>query len=183
LLPAGSPANPPTERRTTSISPRALPAGSRPPRLPPPPSADPSPPGPPPSLMSEGGVVFISGATGDCGALINGTYDRTGESSDGYAVYSKRGDHSMCIEHNAGDWQVKRVSSKGTNATFAYVTGGCALEACTSRVWRVENSNTWNDQPSVKAVTVADAEREVSGRCNPPSPSPPCDTLRFCAGR
>ena len=126
--------------------------------------------------MSEGGVVFISGATGVHSAAINGTYDRTREIRGGYAVYSKRGDGSMCIEHHAGHWQVKAVSDKGKYASFAYVTGGCALEACTSRVWEVCNGNTtFEDQPSVKAVTGADAEREVSGGCtthHPPlSPS------------
>ena len=105
--------------------------------------------------MSEGGVVFISGATGVYSAGINGTYDRTGESSGGYAVYCKRGDGSMCIEHYVGKWQLKSVSLKGTNTYFAYVTGGCALEACTSRVWKVSNGITWHDQPSVEAVAAA----------------------------
>ena len=129
--------------------------------------------------------VFIRGATGVYSAAINGTYDITREISGGYAVYSKRGDGSMCIEHYAGQWQVKAVSDKGKYACFAYVTGGCALEACTSRVWKVSNGKTFEDQPSVKAVTGADAEREVSGGCttHPPPPSPPCDALRFCAGR
>jgi hypothetical protein len=125
--------------------------------------------------MSEGGVVFISGATGVYSAGINGTYDRTGESSGGYAVFCKRGDGSMCIEHYGGKWQIKSVSLKGTNTYFANVTGGCALDACTSRVWRVGNGKTFEDQPSVKLLTGANAEREVSGGCtthHPPlSPS------------
>ena len=131
-------------------------------------------------------TVFVSGATGDWAGAINGLFTPTQEKGlDGRVVYDKCGDGSMCIEHYAGKWQVKRVSHKGKNTGFAYVTGGCALEACTSRVWRVWNRNTFEDQPSVKAVTGADAEREVSGGCttHPLPPPPPCDALRCCAGR
>ena len=71
------------------------------------------------------GAVFISGAAGLHSARINGFYTVTEEkSSDGRVVLSKRGDASMCIEHFAGVWQVKRVSSKGTNAYIAGVQGG-----------------------------------------------------------
>jgi hypothetical protein len=132
-------------------------------------------------------TVLVSGATGDRAGAINGLFAPTQEKGlDGRVVYGKCGDRSMCMEHDAGKWQVKDVSHKGKNAAVvAYVTGGCALEACTSRVWIVDNGNTWNDQPSVKAVTGADEEREVSGGCTThhPPPSPPCDALRFCAGR
>ena len=131
--------------------------------------------------------MFISGATGPLAVKINGFYAPTQEKGlDGRVVYGKCGDGSMCIEHYAGKWQVKRVSNKGTYACFARVTGGCALEACTSRVWRVGNGKTFEDQPSVKAVTGADAEREVSGGCmrpqqstnhSPPSLSPPPNPL------
>ena len=131
-------------------------------------------------------TVLVSGATGDMAEAINGLFAPTQEKGlDGRVVYGKCGDGSMCIEHYAGEWQVRAVSSKGTKGSIARVTGGCALEACTSRVWRVGNEKTFEDQPSVKAVTGADAEREVSGGCttHPPPPSPPCDALRFCAGR
>ena len=131
-------------------------------------------------------TVLVSGATGDRAGAINGLFAPTQEKGfDGRVVYGKCGDGSMCIEHYAGQWQVKPVSYKGEYVRCAYVTGGCALEACTSRVWSVRNGITFEDQPSVKAVTGADAEREVSGGCttHPPPPSPPCDALRFCAGR
>jgi hypothetical protein len=119
-----------------------------------------------PLNMSAGAVVFISGATGPQAAAINGPYDRTGEISGGYAVYSKRGDPSMCIEHRGGKWEVKSVSSKGTSACKAYVAGGCALEDCTSRVWKVWNGTvSFDDQPSVKMATGREAERQVSGGC------------------
>jgi hypothetical protein len=131
-------------------------------------------------------TVLVSGATGVWAGAINGLFAPTQKKGlDGRVVYGKCGDGSMCIEHYAGQWKVKDVSHKGKYACFAYVTGGCALEACTSRVWRVDNGKTLEDKPSVKAVTGADAEREVSGGCttHPPPPSPPCDALRFCAGR
>ena len=131
-------------------------------------------------------TVLVSGATGDWAWTINGVFAPTQEKGlDGRVVYGKCGDGSTCIEHYAGYWQVKPVSSKGKDGSFAYVTGGCALEACTSRVWGVFNGITWHDQPSVKAVKGANAEREVRGGCttHPLPPPPPCDALRFCAGR
>ena len=73
--------------------------------------------------MSAGAVVFISGATGPSSAAVNGPYDRTSETSGGYAVYSKRGDVSVCIEHRRGKWQLKLVSDKGTDACWASVAG------------------------------------------------------------
>ena len=117
-----------------------------------------------PLNMSAGAVVFISGATGPRAAAINGPYDGTGEISGGYAVYSKRGDPSICVEHRGGNWEVKDVLNKGTGICKAYVAGGCALEDCTSRVWRMNSGEGWGDQPSVKMATgslVAEADAAV----------------------
>ncbi len=122
------------------------------------------------------GPVFISGAAGPNSARIckiNGFYSVTEEkSADGRVVLSKRGDASMCIEHCAGQWLVKDVPSKGTPAGMAFVQGGCALEDCTSRVWRMFNGKEWEDQPSVKMVTGSEAERQVSGGCIPSTCTP-----------
>ena len=112
------------------------------------------------------GPVFISGATGPHAASINGFYVVTEEKSlDGRLVLSKRGDPSVCIEHRGGKWEVKDVSSKGKAEGIAYVAGGCALEDCTSRVWRVSNGKGFDVQPSVKVATGREAERQVSGGC------------------
>ena len=119
------------------------------------------------------GPVFISGAAGLYSAGINGFYTVTEEKScDGRVVLSKRGDASMCIEHFAGQWQIKDVSSKGTDVAFAIVQGGCALEDCTSRVWKVLNGKEFEDQPSVKMATGSEAERQVSGGCIPSTCTP-----------
>ena len=119
------------------------------------------------------GAVFISGAAGMYSAWINGFYTVTEEKSRvGRVVLSKRGDASMCIEHCAGQWQVKYVSSKGTPAGLALVEGGCALEDCTSRVWIVNNGKKREDQPSVKMATGSEAERQVSGGCIPSTCTP-----------
>jgi hypothetical protein len=126
--------------------------------------------------MSAGDCLFISGATGINAGAINGGYDRTGEMCGSYALYRKRGDPLMCMEHRGGDWEVKTVSSKGTGVCFAYVAGGCAAEACTSRMWKVTFDNaTHQDAPSVKMVAGAEAERQVERRCmrahqHPPPP-------------
>ena len=112
------------------------------------------------------GPVFISGATGPQAAFINGFYGVTEEKSlDGRLVLSKRGDPSVCIEHYGGMWQVKNMSSKGKSACQAFVAGGCALEDCTSRVWRVYDGTGFDDHPSVKMATGSEAERQVSGGC------------------
>ena len=120
------------------------------------------------------GPVFISGAAGLQSAAINGFYSLTEEKScDGRVVLSKRGDASTCIEHFAGRWQVKYVSDKGKDVAFASVQGGCALEDCTSRVWRVfDSGKKWEDQPSVKMATGSKAERQVSGGCIPSTCTP-----------
>ena len=86
-------------------------------------------------------------------------------------VYVKVGDASKCIEHLGGKWQLKLVAEKGQNCSTAEIPGGCALEACMSRVWSVWGGMTHVPQPSVKMLFGADAEREVSrrrlsARCN-----------------
>ena len=111
--------------------------------------------------MSAGEVVFISGATGRWSSGINGPYDRTAEVSGGYPVYMKRGDGSVCIEHQAGQWRVRHVADKGSIYYVAGVTGNCALEDCTLRTWRVWVGTVYVDQP-LKIVVGADAEREVT---------------------
>ena len=137
--------------------------------------------------------LFISGATGIHAGAINGGYDRTGEMCIGYALYRKRCDPGIIMEHRGEDWEVKPVSSKGTGGCIAFVKGGCAAEACTSRMWKVADGATWQDAPSVKMVTGAEAQRQVERRCmralqHPPPPPPPRVQLlpltccAFCAG-
>jgi hypothetical protein len=156
--------------------------------------------------MGAGAVFCISGATGPNAAFINGVYDRSSETSGGYVVYSKRGDPSKCIEHFGGKWQVKPVSSKGTDECWAYVAGDCALQDCASRIWKVNDGKTWSiwrmlggtdfsDQPSVKMATGSEAERQVSCGCmrahGHDAPAPVslaharmlvCDAFCFCTG-
>jgi hypothetical protein len=123
--------------------------------------------------------VFISGATGPNAARINGHYVPTQETGlDGRILYLKSDCLHVCIEHRtktncsgvrsftqAGDsvWQVKYVWSKGTDQCFAGVEGGCALEACVSRIWRVGMSNEFHEQPNVNMRTGAAARRAVTG--------------------
>jgi hypothetical protein len=99
--------------------------------------------------------VFISGATGVNAAFINGFFEPTQEKGlDGRLILTKRGDAGMMMEHVNGFWHVKAVSNKGTGICYAYVEGGCALAACTSRQWRVSfDGKTFSDAPGVKMVT------------------------------
>ena len=142
------------------------------------------------------GPVFISGATGLFAVAINGIYAPTQDKGlDGRVVMSKRGDPSQCIEHFGGKWQVKPVSSKGTDACWAYVAGDCALQDCASRIWKVNDGAAHSDQPSVKMATGSEAERQVSCGCmrahghDAPAPASlaharilACDALCFCTG-
>jgi hypothetical protein len=93
---------------------------------------------------------------------------------DGRVIYFNRGDASVLIEHLGGRWQVKNAKHKGTNKCHASVEGGCALEACTSRAWKVEEDafldgcigKSLVNIPGVKMVTGAEAEQKVSD-CSP----------------
>ena len=108
--------------------------------------------------------MFISGAAGIFAASINGFFDPTQEKgTDGRVLYAKRGDANVCIEHfTTNTWQVKPVSSKGKNEAFASVQGNCALQACTSLVWKVcIDGKTFLEAPVVTIVT----EAEVSCCC------------------
>ena len=125
--------------------------------------------------------MFLSGAQGVCASTVNGLWRATAERRQGRVVYVKVGDDSLCIEHFAGTWDVKLVSNKGKNISCASVPGGCALEACTSRVWNVYDGTAYVPQPSVKMLFGADAEREVSCRCRLCARcNAPCITARFC---
>ena len=122
--------------------------------------------------------MFISGATGDNAARINGFFEPTQEKGlDGRALYVKRGDASACIEHYGGNWQVKPVSDKGKDNAWASVAGGCGLEACTSRVWRVWDGKARVDAPGVKLVAEAEVRLCLLARAPPRSSRPP--TLPF----
>ena len=122
-------------------------------------------------LESSGDVVFIS-ATGPFAATINGAYDRTSKGSK-FAPYEKRGDSGVCIEHHGGCWQIKASASIGDDCAYAFVDGGCALEACTSRMWKVGGGKAFHDAPSVKLVTGAEAMRQVRSGCLRPAIPPP----------
>ena len=127
--------------------------------------------------------LFISGATGDSAAYINGVLEPTEEKGvDGRVLYRKRGDGSMWMEHFERQWQVKHVSSKGKDGGFAYVAGGCAAEACTSRQWMVSfDCKSYDDAPLVKMVAGAEAQRQVERRCMHASPPSPPHLLRLHA--
>ena len=114
--------------------------------------------------------VFISGATGFAAARINGPYAPTHvRGLDGRVVYRKIGDVSMCIEHRTKDpphvslWQVKLVSSKGTDRALAAVEGGSALDACASGVWNVvHESGAAQEQTGFTMLTGQEAQQAVS---------------------
>ena len=107
--------------------------------------------------------IFISGVRSR--NEVNGLYlptQQTGQ--DGRMLYRKSGapgDDAMCIEHFEGRWEVKNQSDRGSGACRAYVEGGCRLEDCCLRTWKVvdsDNSDGFVDEPSVRMVTVAEAD-------------------------
>ena len=108
-------------------------------------------------------VIFISGA---CGYhAINGLFDPTGERSlDGRVLYKHRSVSDIWIEHVNGDWSVLLESWKGTERSFAFFHGGCALEACKEKIMSVDTAGDgFEEQPNVKMATGAEAEAQASG--------------------
>ena len=110
------------------------------------------------------GPVFISGASGDSAAAVNGYYEPTlGFGMDGRVVYGKYGGGGVCIEHFRGVWWVKFNGHRGESANMASVAGGCALVDCVARVWARASPNGPTEDIRMKLSTGDDAEQEVSG--------------------
>ena len=64
------------------------------------------------------------------------------------------------------DQSVKPAAQKDSDVAGAYVIGGCPLEKCASRVWKVRGSDDCMiDQPSVKIVLGEEGKRQVRGCC------------------
>ncbi len=104
------------------------------------------------------GPVFVSGASGDIAAAVNGYYEPTlGFSTDGHVVYEKYGG-GVCIEHFGRVWQVKRVEDRGGSACMASVAGGCALVDCVARIWYRASPNGPTEDIRMKLSTVDDAD-------------------------
>ena len=129
-----------------------------------------------PGHGAEASCIYLRGATGSVSQMINGAYDMTTDVADGYHIYGKRDGDGMVIEHNCGRWGVKHLQEIGTPANLANVQGGCAINACMSRVWRVgdttsirlkENlgsrsySGGFFEDPNITMLVGPDAEREV----------------------
>ena len=126
--------------------------------------------------------IFISGATGTNARLINGHYKPSQERGpDGHVIYHEHDggdsiDEPVRIEHVShieGVWQLKHLGQLGTDACYASVQSGCALEACTSRVWRVAASRELHEQTSLKMLTGAEAKRAMSNLNLKSNPKPP----------
>jgi hypothetical protein len=109
--------------------------------------------------------IFFSGTFGLKSHILNGMFEPTKDmGQDGRVVYIKCADRDHCIEHFRGEWQVKHVAMRGKNVCWAYVTGGCGLEACRSRVWSVTDGFAFVAQPQMKMATGCDAELQVKCR-------------------
>jgi hypothetical protein len=116
----------------------------------------------------EGGVthkafIFITGITGlETLQRCNGLYDLTNQTFNGYPVYVNRSDRGLYLVHRNGDWEIKQSSEKDSDGRgAAFVQGGCPLEACVSRVWKVNGHKGFIDQPSVNIVLGEEGERQV----------------------
>ena len=89
-------------------------------------------------------------------------------------MYRKIGDDSVCIEHRTNEnrtkdcegvslWQVKLVSSMGTDRALAAAEGGSALDACASGVWKVVcESGVAQEQTGFTMLTGQEAQQAVS---------------------
>ena len=112
-------------------------------------------------------TMLLSGVEG-INSHINGRYLATQErGQDGRTLYRKTDDDQWCIEHFAGEWQVKAEFHRGSGLFAASVEGDCALEDCGLRKWRVYNSkNRLMNQPSVMMLTEREANSKASGAGN-----------------
>ena len=110
---------------------------------------------------SKAADIFISGVKGRH-SVVNGLYSPTQEKGqDGRVLYRKSGesgDEALCIEHGDDTWRV--IDMLG--ASRAHVEGGCALEDCRSRIWKVCDGEGFLDQPSVQMVTGEEAKSQAS---------------------
>jgi hypothetical protein len=116
-------------------------------------------------VVSHKAFIFITGITGhEILQRCNGVYDLTNQTLNGYPVYVSRSGRGLCLVHRNGEWGIQQLSKKESNVgRAAYVQGGCPLEACVSRVWKVIGHGGYIDQPSVKIVLGEEGERQV--RC------------------
>ena len=108
--------------------------------------------------------MLLSGVEG-INSHINGCYLATQDrGQDGRTLYRKMGDDPWCIEHFAGEWQVKAESDRGSGACVASVDGDCALEDCGLRKWRVYSpkKQKWVIQPGVKILALEEAHSKAS---------------------
>ena len=107
--------------------------------------------------------MFLSGIQG-VNSVMNGLYLPTQETGqDGRVLYRKSGEcgeEALCIEHDDDNWWV--IDKLG--ASRAHVEGGCALENCHSRTWKVSDGEGFVDQLSVQMVTGEAAKSQASGR-------------------
>jgi hypothetical protein len=99
-------------------------------------------------------------------AVINGIYDPmpNDKSQDGRVRYRKRDDVKMYIEHHEGSWDVKASTDLGSNSCKATIPGGCRLELCKARDWKVSDGGVWKVQQHVYLAFGAEAERMVGAR-------------------
>ncbi len=109
--------------------------------------------------------IFISGVQG-VNSAINGLYSPTEETGqDGRILYRKSDEFEFdleeyYIEHYEEEWRVYC-----DDQLLSIVRGGCALEDCRSRKWKVFNGQEFVHQPSVKIVIGQRAKSMASGNC------------------
>jgi hypothetical protein len=99
-------------------------------------------------------------------AVINGIYDPipNEKSQDGRVRYRKRDDVQLWIEHHGGRWDVKNSEDLGSNTCKATIPGGCRLELCKARDWKVADGGFLKVQQNVYLTFGAEAERMVGAR-------------------
>ena len=122
--------------------------------------------------------VAISGATGPCAHHINGVYEPTPDSTDGFTSY-KMQSQDVYLEYNStrGHWQVKPLAHRGTTHAWMYISSGCvppdSLSVNTSvhaHVWDGEKFVTQMavhfSRPNDDAVLIAGCTGRVANQVN-----------------
>ena len=105
------------------------------------------------------GSFSIAGATGNCAARINGTYEISDEMQNGLPVYCKVGDSDTFIElvHGAVGWRwyLKPAKEKGPNNSVCFAYAQCKDEdmklpsETIGSEWRVHANGEFASQSTV----------------------------------
>lgn len=112
-----------------------------------------------------------SGATGKNAEKVNGTFEPTKETQNGFPVYKKKGDDNHWVEavHGASGWRwyLKPTANKGPDSSicFAYLSFNAenvGLPADVGGKWNVHCADKWEPQDVTTEAVGGSSERMMN---------------------